>query len=53
MGSRIVATGRALPRTAVANSDLARVMDTSGRVDSHAHWNRYCGSTSRAGEAWE
>src|SRR5216684_8331640 len=29
MGSRIVATGRALPRTAVTNSDLARVMDTS------------------------
>jgi 3-oxoacyl-[acyl-carrier-protein] synthase III len=26
MGSRIVATGRALPRTAVTNSDLARVM---------------------------
>ena len=29
MGSRIVATGRALPRTAVTNNDLARVMDTS------------------------
>ncbi len=29
MGSRIVAIGRALPRTAVTNSDLARVMDTS------------------------
>jgi 3-oxoacyl-[acyl-carrier-protein] synthase-3 len=29
MGSRIVATGRALPRTAVTNSELARVMDTS------------------------
>jgi 3-oxoacyl-[acyl-carrier-protein] synthase-3 len=29
MGSRIVATGRALPRTAVTNSDLARVMETS------------------------
>lgn len=29
MGSRIVATGRALPRTAVTNSDLARMMDTS------------------------
>jgi 3-oxoacyl-[acyl-carrier-protein] synthase III len=29
MGSRIVATGRALPRTAVTSSDLARVMDTS------------------------
>jgi 3-oxoacyl-[acyl-carrier-protein] synthase-3 len=29
MGSRIVATGRALPRTAVTNSDLTRVMDTS------------------------
>src|SRR3984893_4263071 len=29
MGSRLVATGRALPRTAVTNNDLARVMDTS------------------------
>lgn len=29
MGSRIVATGRALPRTAVSNNDLARHMDTS------------------------
>lgn len=29
MGSRIVATGRALPRTAVTNHELARVMDTS------------------------
>ncbi|HZO80187.1 MAG TPA: beta-ketoacyl-ACP synthase III [Candidatus Binataceae bacterium] len=29
MGSRIVATGRALPRTAVTNHDLARHMDTS------------------------
>jgi len=29
MGSRIVATGRALPRTAVTNQDLARFMDTS------------------------
>jgi 3-oxoacyl-[acyl-carrier-protein] synthase III len=29
MGSRIVATGRALPRTAVTNNDLTRVMDTS------------------------
>ena len=29
MGSRIVATGRALPRTAVTNHDLARRMDTS------------------------
>ena len=29
MGSRIVATGRALPRTAVSNHDLARRMDTS------------------------
>src|ERR1700682_1346941 len=31
MGSRIVATGRALPRTAVTNNDLARVMDTSDK----------------------
>jgi 3-oxoacyl-[acyl-carrier-protein] synthase-3 len=29
MGSRIVATGRALPRTAVTNHDLARIVDTS------------------------
>jgi 3-oxoacyl-[acyl-carrier-protein] synthase-3 len=29
MGSRIVATGRALPQTAVTNHDLTRVMDTS------------------------
>jgi 3-oxoacyl-[acyl-carrier-protein] synthase III len=29
MGSRIVGTGRALPRTAVTNHDLARHMDTS------------------------
>ena len=29
MGSRIVATGRALPRTAVSNHDLQRFMDTS------------------------
>ncbi len=29
MGSRIVATGRATPRTAVSNQDLSRVMDTS------------------------
>jgi 3-oxoacyl-[acyl-carrier-protein] synthase III len=29
MGSRIVATGRALPRTAVTNQDLERFMDTS------------------------
>ena len=29
MGSRIVATGRALPRTAVSNQDLERFMDTS------------------------
>lgn len=29
MGSRIVATGRATPRTAVTNDDLARVMETS------------------------
>ena len=29
MGSRIVATGRALPRTSVTNQDLARRMDTS------------------------
>jgi 3-oxoacyl-[acyl-carrier-protein] synthase III len=29
MGSRIVATGRALPRTAVTNHDLQRFMDTS------------------------
>jgi len=29
MGSRIVATGRALPRTAVSNHDLQRYMDTS------------------------
>ncbi len=29
MGSRIVATGRALPRTAVTNHDLERRMDTS------------------------
>ena len=29
MGSRIVATGRALPRTAVTNHELARRMDTS------------------------
>ena len=29
MGSRIVATGRALPRTSVSNHDLARVVDTS------------------------
>ncbi len=29
MGSRIVATGRAIPRTAVSNSDLSRVIDTS------------------------
>jgi 3-oxoacyl-[acyl-carrier-protein] synthase III len=29
MGSRIVATGRALPRTAVTNHELARVVDTS------------------------
>jgi 3-oxoacyl-[acyl-carrier-protein] synthase-3 len=29
MGSRIVATGRALPRTAVTNDDLARIVDTS------------------------
>ncbi len=29
MGSRIVATGRALPRTAVTNHELARIVDTS------------------------
>jgi len=29
MGSRIVATGRALPRTSVTNHDLARIVDTS------------------------
>jgi 3-oxoacyl-[acyl-carrier-protein] synthase-3 len=29
MGSRIVATGRALPRTAVSNHELQRFMDTS------------------------
>ena len=29
MGSRIVATGRALPRTALTNNDLARYMETS------------------------
>jgi 3-oxoacyl-[acyl-carrier-protein] synthase-3 len=29
MGSRIVATGRAVPRTALTNNDLARYMDTS------------------------
>jgi 3-oxoacyl-[acyl-carrier-protein] synthase-3 len=29
MGSRIVATGRALPRTALTNKDLERYMDTS------------------------
>jgi 3-oxoacyl-[acyl-carrier-protein] synthase III len=29
MGSRIVATGRAVPRTALTNGDLARYMDTS------------------------
>ena len=29
MGSRIVATGRALPRTAVTNQELARIVDTS------------------------
>ncbi|HUO05101.1 MAG TPA: beta-ketoacyl-ACP synthase III [Candidatus Binataceae bacterium] len=29
MGSRIVATGRAVPRTALTNADLARRMDTS------------------------
>ncbi|HKF29317.1 MAG TPA: 3-oxoacyl-ACP synthase, partial [Candidatus Binataceae bacterium] len=29
MGSRIVATGRALPRTAVSNQELQRFMDTS------------------------
>jgi 3-oxoacyl-[acyl-carrier-protein] synthase III len=29
MGSRIVATGRALPRTQVSNDDLARLMDTT------------------------
>ncbi len=29
MGSRIVATGRATPRTQVSNQDLSRVMDTS------------------------
>jgi 3-oxoacyl-[acyl-carrier-protein] synthase III len=29
MGSRIVATGRAVPRTALTNSDLERYMDTS------------------------
>ena len=29
MGSRIVATGRALPRTALSNKDLERYMDTS------------------------
>ncbi|MGO9453611.1 MAG: beta-ketoacyl-ACP synthase III [Candidatus Binataceae bacterium] len=29
MGSRIVATGRALPRTAVSNQDLERFMNTS------------------------
>jgi 3-oxoacyl-[acyl-carrier-protein] synthase-3 len=29
MGSRIVATGRAVPRTALTNSDLQRYMDTS------------------------
>ncbi len=29
MGSRIVATGRATPPTAVSNNDLSRVMDTS------------------------
>ena len=29
MGSRIVATGRALPRTAVTNHELERIVDTS------------------------
>ena len=29
MGSRIVATGRATPRTSMSNQDLSRVMDTS------------------------
>ena len=29
MGSRIVATGRATPRTSMSNHDLSRVMDTS------------------------
>jgi hypothetical protein len=29
MGSRIVATGRALPRTVLTNKDLERYMDTS------------------------
>src|ERR1700689_5244366 len=29
MGSRIVATGRAVPRTALTNKDLERYMDTS------------------------
>src|ERR1700722_15646531 len=30
MGSRIVATGRATPRTLITNHDLERRMDTSG-----------------------
>ena len=29
MGSRIVATGRAVPRTALTNKDLERYMETS------------------------
>jgi len=29
MGSRIVSTGRATPRTAVSNDDLSRLIDTS------------------------
>ncbi|HXN87485.1 MAG TPA: 3-oxoacyl-ACP synthase, partial [Candidatus Binataceae bacterium] len=29
MGSRIVSTGRATPRTAMSNDDLSRVIDTS------------------------
>ncbi len=35
MGSRIVATGRATPRTLITNHDLERRMDTSDEMDSH------------------
>ncbi len=50
MGSRIVATGRALPRTAVSNQDLERFMDTSDE------WIRTrtgigCRYTLRSGES--
>ena len=52
MGSRIVATGRALPRTAVTNHDLERIDGYLRRMDSHAHRNRTALRDGAAANRW-